>query len=314
MSAVRFHEFGGPEVLVLDEIPVPRPGKGRIRIAVGACGLNPADAGLHAGMFSRELPGGVGLDVSGTVEALGEGVTGVAVGDRVFGPSTASTGEDGITPGAPSGGAADKAVLAEWAKVPEGLDMLQAAALPLAAETAWRALDQLGVARDDLLLVHGAGGAVGFAAVQLALHRGARVIATAGPARAGEIRAMGAEVTSYGEGIAGRVRALAGGPVRHALDISPRGSGSIPVLIELAGSRERVLTLSDFAAAAELGVRASDTSVPTRWDVLDDVARLAVKGLLTIPIGRTFPLAEFREAIELAESGRPGGKVLVLPR
>ncbi|MFF7802546.1 NADP-dependent oxidoreductase [Streptomyces olivaceus] len=217
MKALQFDRFGSPDVIELRDVPQPDPGPGQIRVAVRACGLTPADWHVVDGLLAAHLPPlprGLGLEVAGTVDALGEGVTGVQVGDRVFGPAAF----DG-----PTAGAAEYALMPAWARVPEGVTAEQAAALPMAAETAWRALGDLGVQPGELLLVHGAGTTVGEAAVRFALHRGIRVVATAGPTRAAALEEIGAQVTAYGEGMAERVGALARGPVDRALDASPAG-------------------------------------------------------------------------------------------
>src|ERR1700761_6437040 len=113
MRTVRFHEYGDPgDVLRLETVPVPAPGPGRIRVAVHACGLAPADWALCRGLFPGSLPRGIGCDVSGIVEVVGAGVTDVAVGDRVFGTADFA--------GQPSAGAAKRAVLDHWFAVPEG--------------------------------------------------------------------------------------------------------------------------------------------------------------------------------------------------
>lgn len=307
MRTVRFHEYGEPaDVLRLDRVAVPSPGPGRIRVIVHACGLNPADWALCRGLFPGDLPRGIGLDLSGTVEAVGEGVAGVAVGDRVLGTADYA--------GARVAGASDRAIMDRWTGVPAGLDLVQAAALPLAVETAYRSVDSLGVAAGHTLLVHGAGTMVGFAAVQIALLRGARVIATAGDTYAGQLRALGAAVTSYGEGMAGRVTEAAGGPVDLALDTAPV-SGALPSLIQAAGGNpRRVLTVSDFAAAAELGVRDSFHEDPTlRYDVLGEFAQRAADGQFTIPVGRTFALEDWRAALDISQSGQARGKLVLLP-
>ncbi|MFD0441496.1 NADP-dependent oxidoreductase [Streptomyces indonesiensis] len=217
MKALQFDRFGSPDVIVLRDVPKPEPGPGRIRIAMRACGLTPADWAVVDGLLADQLPRlprGLGVEVAGTVDALGEGAIGVEIGDRVFGPATF----DG-----PTAGAAEYALMSAWARIPEGVTVEQAAALPVAAETAWHALDDLGVRPGELLLVHGAGTTVGEAAVRLALHRGVRVVATAGPTRAAALEEIGAHVTGYGDGMAERVAALAGGRVDRALDTAPTG-------------------------------------------------------------------------------------------
>lgn len=208
MKALQFDRFGSPDVIVLHEVPKPEPGPGQIRTAVRACGLTPGDWAVVDGLLADQLPPlprGLGVEVAGTVDALGEGVIGVEIGDRVFGPAAF----DG-----PTAGAAEYALMAVWAHIPAGVTAEQAAALPMAAETAWHALDDLGVQPGELLLVHGAGSTVGEAAVRLALHRGVRVIATAGPTRAAALGEIGARVTGHGDGMAERVAALAGCPRR----------------------------------------------------------------------------------------------------
>ena len=221
MKAVRFSRFGGPEVLEIVDLPDPCPGFGQVRIAVRAAGVNASDWKKREGLMDGELPQTLGYEAAGVVDELGEGVADVAVGDRVFGLSANGAAQ------------AELAVLSYYAPVPPSLDFPGAAALPAAIETAWRALDQLGVASGSTLLVNGASGSVGSAAVQLAVARGARVIGTASPANHEYLRSLGAQPVAYGQGLAGRVRALAPGGVDLALDVA--GSGVLPELIELAG-------------------------------------------------------------------------------
>jgi NADPH:quinone reductase-like Zn-dependent oxidoreductase len=307
MRTVRFHDYGEPaDVLRLDQAAVPVPGPSRIRVSVHACGLNPADWALCRGLFPGNLPRGIGLELSGTVEAAGEGVTDVGVGDVVLGTADYA--------GCPTAGASDRAIMDRWTRVPAGLDLVQAAALPMAVDTASWHLQSLGVSAGQTLLVSGAGTTVGFAAVQIALLRGARVVATAGDTYAGRLRALGATVTPYGDGLAGRVTEVAGGPVDLVLDTAPP-SGVLPDLVKAAGGDpRRVLTVSDFDAAAELGVRDSFHEERTqRDDVLGEFAQRAADGQFTIPIARTFPLEEWRTALDVSQSGHARGKLVLLP-
>ncbi|MDQ0771648.1 NADPH:quinone reductase-like Zn-dependent oxidoreductase [Streptomyces aurantiacus] len=316
MKALQFDRFGSPDVIVLREVPKPEPGPGQIRIAVRACGLTPGDWAVVDGLLADQLPPlprGLGVEVAGTVDALGEGVIGVEIGDRVFGPAAF---------GGPTAGAAEYALMAVWAHIPVGVTAEQAAALPMAAETAWHALDDLGVQPGELLLVHGAGSTVGETAVRFALHRGVRVIATAGPTRAAALEEIGARVTSYGDGMAERVAALAGARVDRALDTAPTGGridradqaspdgGSLPSLIELTGEPDRVLTVSDFAAAAELGTRI--TQIEMRYDRMSEFARLADEGILVVSVARTYTLDQIQEAAKLSQARRPGGKLMLV--
>ena len=309
LRTLRFHEYGEPaSVLRLDRIDVPSPPAGRIRAVVHACGLNPADWALCRGLFPGILPRGIGLEVSGIVDALGEGVTDVAKGDRVVGTADFAGGT--------SAGASDRAIMDHWAKVPAGLDLVQVAAVPTVSMTAFGGLEALRVTAGQVVLIHGAGTMVGFAAVQLALGRGARVIATAGETYAGRLRARGAQVTSYGEGMVERVREIAGGPVELALDTGPV-SGVLPDLVRIVGGDPRhVFTLVDFAAAAQLGARhpfGEGENAKMPYDVLGELIQRAAEGKLTIPIARTFALEDWREALDLSQSGHARGKLVLLP-
>ena len=307
MQALRFYEHGEPlDVLRLETVEVPAPGVGRIRIAVHACGLTPADSALCRGLFSGGLPRGIGLEASGRVDAVGEGVSGVNVGDLVLGTP------DWID--CATAGMADYAVMDRWTPVPAGLDLTDAATLPMAAETAFRSVDLLGVEEGRTVLVHGAGSTVGFAAVQIALAREARVIATAGDTYADKLRDLGAIVTSYGEGMVDRVRQIAGGSIDLVLDTSPV-TGALPDLIEIAGGDpQRVLTITDFEGSKALGVRNTGQDNTTlRYDVLSEYARLAAERRFTVPIGGTYPLENWRDALELSLSGKAKGKLVLLP-
>jgi NADPH:quinone reductase-like Zn-dependent oxidoreductase len=309
MNAVRFHDFGEPaEVLRLEQVAVPTPEPGRIRVVVHACGLNPADWALCRGLFPGKLPRGIGLEVSGTVDAVGEGVTDVSIGDLVLGSADYAGGY--------SAGAADRAIMNNWARIPGGLDPVQAAALPMAVETAYRSLEGLRLAAGQTLMVHGAGTMVGFAAVQIGLIRGARVFASAGDTYADRLRALGATVTPYGDGMAERVLDAASGPVDLILNTAPP-SGALPDLVRIAGADpRRVLTITDFGAATELGVRTSfdaDMEPGLRYDVLGEYAQRAADGEFTIPVAEAFPLDRWRAALELSTSGHPKGKLVLLP-
>ena len=306
MKTLRFHEYGEPvDVLRLEEVAVPSPRAGQIRVRVHACGLNPADWFLCRGLFAGDLPRGVGLDVSGTVEAAGEGVTDIHIGQCVLGVPDFR--------GFPSAGASDEAVLAVWTPVPQGLDLVDAAALPMAVETACRCLDILAVAAGQTLFVYGAGTMIGFAAVQMALMRGERVIAAAGDTFAERLRALGAEVTSYEEDMVERVLEIGPGAPDLILDAGPI-SGMLPDLVRIAGGEgRRVLTVSNHGPVAEeLGVRNSFAG-ELRYNVLGDFAKLAAEGRFTVPVARTFPLEEWREALDLSLSGHAHGKLILLP-
>jgi len=302
VKAARFSRFGGPEVLEIVDLPDPHPGPGQVRIAVRAAGVNPSDWKKREGLMDPELPQTMGYEAAGVVDELGEGVADVAVGDRVFGLSAEGAAQ------------AELAVLSFYAPIPPSLTFAGAAALPAAVETATRALDQLGVGarvgRGSTLLINGASGSVGSAAVQLALARGVRVIGTASPANHDYLRALGAEPVAYGEGLAGRVRALAPDGVDAALDVA--GSGVLPELIELAGGPEDVVTIADFGGAREHGVRFSRGDAGRAVHALAEIGELIESGGFSLPVARTFPLAEIAQAHRAGEAGHVRGKLVLV--
>jgi len=204
-----------------------------------------------------------------------------------------------------------------WFAVPDGLDLAAAAALPMALDTAYLHLTALGLTPGRTILINGAGATIGFAAVQIALVRGLRVIATAGPTYAQRLRELGAAVTSYGDGLVQRVKAISDGPVDLVLDTAPVG-GALPGLVEIAGGDpRRVLTISDVEAARELGARDTFSEAPDllghRFEAFPEFAQRAADGTFTVPIARAFPLEDWRAAMELSLTGHAGGKLLLRP-
>jgi NADPH:quinone reductase-like Zn-dependent oxidoreductase len=301
MKAAQFSRFGDPEVLEIVDLPDPHPGSGQVRIAVHAAGISATDPKLRKGelTFGAELPQTTGRDVAGVVDETGEGVTDVAVGDRVFGIS-----DDGA-------GAAELALLTFRAIIPPSLGFVDAAALPTALETATRALGQLGVASGSTLFINGASGGIGSTAVQLAVARGARVIGAASAANQNYLSLLGAEPVTYGEGMAGRVRTLAPGGVDAALDVA--GSGVLPQLIDLASGPQNVVTLADFDGAKEHGVHFSNGFTDGHaFHSLAEVGQLIEAGRFWLPVDKTFPLAEIAEAHRVSEHGRVRGRLVLV--
>jgi len=307
MTALCLRSYGEPaDVLRLEEVAVPQPGKGRIRVRVHACALNPADWALCRGFFPAPPPRGIGLDVSGTVDAVGESVTKVGVGDLVFGAPDFM--------GYATAGAAEYAIMAVFVPVPHGLDLAKAAALPMAVETAVRSIDLLGLTSGQTIFVNGGGTMTGFAAVQIALLRGARVITAAGETFAGRLRDLGAKVTPYGDGMVKRVRDIAGGAPDFALHTA-QVTGVLPDLVKIVdGDPRRVMSFADFDQEG-LGVRTTgrEKGVVLRYDALGHYAQLAAEGRFIIPVARTFGLQDWREAAEISMSKRAHGKLLLLP-
>jgi NADPH:quinone reductase-like Zn-dependent oxidoreductase len=282
------------------DLPDPHPGPGQIRVAVHAAGVNPSDWKARQGELGGELPQTTGRDVAGVVDQIGQGVTDVAVGDRVFGFSGGSAGA----------GAAELALLSDYAPIPPSLDFAGAAALPVVLETATRALDALGAGAGQTLLINGASGGIGSVAVQLAVARGARVIGIASPGNHDYLRSLGAEPAAYGAGLAGRVRALAPGGADLALDVA--GSGVLPELIELAGGPEHVVTVADFAGAQEYGVRFSRGEDGRALHAIAEIGELIESGRFSLPVVQTFPLGEIAAAHRASEEGHVRGKLVLL--
>ncbi|MFI8437140.1 NADP-dependent oxidoreductase [Streptomyces sp. NPDC079020] len=304
MEAIVYEEFGGPDVLRLARVDEVRPGPGQVRVKVRAAGVNPIDYKIRHGWmeqaFPTPLPATPGTEFAGVVEELGEGVTAFAPGDEVLGWSaTGSYATHAL------------AEAASLARKPEGLAWDEAAALPVATETASRVLDELEVAEGDTLLLHGAAGAVGSAAVQLAAARGATVIGTASPANHDYLRVLGAVPVAYGDGLVARVRELAPQGVDAVFDAS--GRGALPDSIELrGGTTDRIVTIAD-PDAGKLGVAFSGGGGGPSAERLARNARRAALGELRVPVARTLPLAEARTAHELSEAGHVRGKLVLLP-
>jgi NADPH:quinone reductase-like Zn-dependent oxidoreductase len=318
MKTIRYYAYGEPtDVLRFDNATIPLPGAGRVAVRVCACGLNPADWALCRGLSAKNLPSGIGLDVSGVVTALGEGVTDVAIGDAVFGPADFTN--------YPSAGAADYAILYHWVRLPDKLSHVSAAALPMVVETATRYLAWAGLKDGQTILINGAGTMLGFAAVQMALLQGAQVIATAGETFADPLRAMGALVVAHGDGVVERIHALGSVAPDIVLDTAPvnlqvRTNNALLDLVKIAGGdATRVITATDVVGASKVGVRTGAENIKSeggfklRWDALAKYGKLAAKGRFLIPVARTFALEDWREALDVSLAGRARGKLVLVP-
>src|SRR4051795_2223880 len=272
MEAIVFDQFGGPDVLHEADIEVPQPGPGQVRVRVRAAGLNALDGKIRAGMMEAvrptTFPAVPGGELAGVVDALGEGVSGVQVGDEVLGWSD-------------PGSYALYALATTVAPKPADLDWQHAVALPVAGETAERVLNLLGVAAGETVLMHGAAGAVGTLAIQLATARGARVIATAGPGNQDYLTSLGATATLYGEGLVERVRALAPDGVDAVFDLA--GKGALEDSITLRGGTERIVTIADFRAQ-QLGIPFASGPAEASADRLAAVAQDAATGKLVTTV------------------------------
>ena len=301
MKALQYSEYGPSSVLRVVELDPPAAGAGQVRVSVRALGINPFDWKVRSGAFGDTTPSRLPVvphsDVAGVVDAVGEAVEGVSVGDAVFGLAV-------------GGGAAEFAVLREWTPMPDGMSFEEAAGLPNVVETAGRALRLLDLAPGGTLVVNGASGGVGIAAVQLAAARGLTVIGTASERNHDFVRSLGATAVTYGAGLADRVRAAAPQGVDGALDTA--GRGAVAELVTLTPSPDDVVSIADFDAP-RLGARVTDGSEGRAWETLREAAQLFADGRFRMPVEQVFPLTDAAAAHDLSESGHARGKIILVP-
>jgi NADPH:quinone reductase-like Zn-dependent oxidoreductase len=291
--------------LSIRELPVPRAGSGQIRVRVAAAGLNPmdwimtADADTAA-RFGLSLPAGFGTDYAGVVDEVGEGVAGLAVGDRVFGGALSRAVADHVVVDA----AGTIAAGGDAHHTPDGVDDRTAATLSIAGCTAAAALAVVKPGPGDTLLVGGAGGGVGVFAVQLARIAGARVIGTGSATSAEALRALGAEPVAYGEGLVDRVRALAPGGVTAAVDLF--GTDTAQAARDLGVPDARITTI-----AAQVDGITPTNGANAAPGTLEEIAGLVAEGRLRVPVAASFPMERIRDAAELQAGRHVHGKVVV---
>lgn len=313
--AIRLRRYGRPDVLQSEDVDTPDPGPGQLLVEVRAAGINPADLKLRSGAYHDLMPitfpYTLGTDVAGMVVAIGPprnpepgtgSGPGIRVGDEVLGFAV-------------TGGYAQYAVLDIAAIKPADLRWADAAAIPVAAETATRALTLTQVVRGDVLLVHGAGGSVGSMAVQLANARGATVIGTAHPRQHDTLRALGAHPVAYGPGWVDRVRRVSADLGLAGVDavFDTAGHGVLPDSIDLTGGPQRVTTTAD-PDAQRYGVHR--TGGAERNDpaaALESALHLHDLGRLTVSVAATLPLAQAATAHQRLEDGTTRGKTVLIP-
>lgn len=300
-AVITYSRYGGPDVLSLSRAEIPQPGPGQVRIRVRAVAVNPIDAKIRSGrmdgIFPIRFPVLPGWDVAGVVDAPAEGAS-AAVGDEVFGVAAA-------------GGYSEYALLDRPVPKPAALSWADAAAVVTVGEAAYRVLKHLALKAGQTLVILGAGGSVGTIAVQLATARGITVVGTAADGDIGRLAGLGATAVPYGDGWAERVRAAAPGGVDAVFDTS--GAGLLPDAIGLAGDAARVITIAD-GNAADHGVRFTGSDPADRApESLPELAALMADGRLTVPVWRTYPLAEAARAHADLDAGRNHGKLVLLP-
>ncbi|MFE5030951.1 NADP-dependent oxidoreductase [Streptomyces sp. NPDC056683] len=312
MKAVRFHQYGDPDVLRYEDVEQPVPGAGQVRVRVAATSFNPVDANIRAGFMQGPIPVTLphtpGIDVAGTVDALGEGVTGIQVGDQVI----------GFLPMAGPGAAAEYvlAPVEALTPAPKSVALSDAAALPLVGLTAWQALfEHAELTAGQRVLVNGAGGAVGGFAVQLAKQAGAHVIATAGPRSSRRVTAAGAdEVIDH---TTADVVAAVSQPVDVVLNLAPVEPAQLDALLGLIRPGGVLVNTTVWMPAPsdeERGVRGIDLFVRSDAEQLSHLVELIDGGELRVEVARRVPLAELPALHADAAAGvLPSGKVVVIP-
>ncbi len=306
MNAVRMHRYGGPEVLVYEEVPRPRPEEGEVLVRVEAAAVNPVDWKIREGylkeMLPHSLPLIMGWDVSGVVEATGPGVTRFKIGDEVF--SRPDLLRDGTY--------AEYVVIreAEVAFKPVSVDHLHAAAIPLAGLTAWKSLiETAGLAPGQRVLIHGAAGGVGSYAVQLAKWRGAHVIATASAHNHDYLQRLGAdEAVDY--------RSVRFEEVVADVDVVFDTIGGDTQerswqVLNKGGILVSIIDPPKPARGVEFGVRQAFVFIQPDAAVLAELAALVDQGRLRVYVEAVLPLAEARRAQELSQGGHTRGKIVL---
>ncbi|WP_330309983.1 MULTISPECIES: NADP-dependent oxidoreductase [unclassified Streptomyces] len=300
-KAYVFTRYGGPETEALAELDRPGPGPGQLLVAVRAAGVNPVDWKQRTGYRrpggdERELPAVFGNEVAGVVEEVGADVTGFTAGDEVFGNPVA-------------GGYAEYALLpvSVTAHKPAGLSFTDAAALPVAAATAYDGIRQLDLPTGATVLITGAGGGVGVAATQIARAFGLRVVGVANDGKKDFVESLGAVHVPSGPGLEERVRAAAPDGVDAVFDLV--GGEVLEAAATLLTDRTKLITGADRETVARLGgvpVARARTAA-----VLDEVAKLVVDGELRPFVTRTFPLDLAGEALRTVEDGHARGKIVI---
>jgi len=302
--------YGDLDGLELQEVTPPAPGPGEVTIEVRAAGMNPADYKrvLH-GQDPSALPAPIGFEVSGVLTAVGEGTE--------IGSGPAQVGDEVLAFRISGGYASAVTVPARdvFAK-PAELDFAEAANLLLVGTTAAEMLDVVRAQGGETILLHGASGAVGVSVLQQARRHGVRVIGTASPQSFDVVRRFDGIPVAYGPGLVDRVRSAAPGGVAAGLDAVGTDE-AIDASLALVPDRARIVTIAAAGRAQSDGIRMIGGAMPEsaafRDRVRADLVALAAGGDLVVPMARTFPLAEARAALDLLQSGHPGGKLALLP-
>jgi len=303
-KAVRFENYGGIDVLEIEDVPRPVPGEGQVLVQVKAAGINPGEAkirdGLLDAMWPATFPSGQGSDLAGIVAETGAGVTDVSAGDEVIGWTD------------------NRASQAEYAVVeeqhltakPAGVPWEAAGALFVAGATAYAAVRAVSLTQGDTLVVSGAAGGVGVLTVQLARRAGATVIGLASETHHSWLAGHGVIPVTYGDGVADRIRQAAG---RVDAFVDTFGAGYVELALELGVEPSRIDTIANFEAVEKFGVKAEGNAAGASASVLAELAGLIAAGQLEVPIAATFPLDRVQDAYRELADGHTLGKIVLLP-
>jgi len=303
--AVRFDEYGDIDVLKVVDVPRPVPGPGQVLVKVVAAGINPGEASIRKGLLDTvwpaTFPSGEGSDLAGIVEEVGLNVTRFVVGDEVLGfVETRSSHADLAVADA------DNLVAR-----PGGVPWDVAGSLFVVGTTAYAAVRAVGLVPGDKVVVSGAAGGVGSLAVQLAAHAGATVIGLASEEHHRWLAGHGVIPVVYGDGVAERIREASDGRIDALIDTF--GGGYVEMAIGLGVPPERIDTIIDRAAAQEYGAKTDGSAAAANAGVLAELAELIAEGRLGIPIAKTYPLTEVREAYRDLEQRHTLGKIVLKP-
>jgi NADPH:quinone reductase-like Zn-dependent oxidoreductase len=306
-KAVQFDSYGAIEVLEVRDVPRPVPGAGEVLVEVRAAGINPSEAVIRSGalhdLWPATFPSGQGSDLAGVVADLGPGVSGFAVGDEVIGFSMRRSSH------------------AEYVTVPANQLTPRPAAVPwevagslfVAGVTAYAAVRAVRLVPGDAVAIAGAAGGVGSIAVQLARRAGATVLGISGPSNDAWLADHGAVPVNYGDDLPARLRAAArSGRIDAFLDFF--GGGYVAMAVEdLSIPRDRVDTITDFAAVKRFGVQSVGGADAATAAVVAELADLIARGELEVPIAGVYALADVRDAFRELELRHTRGKLVLRP-
>ncbi|MCS3842756.1 NADP-dependent oxidoreductase [Microbacterium sp. AK031] len=303
-------DWGSTEHWKFVPYDAPTPGPGEITVRVHAAGMNPADRKhVSAPRLGVAMPVSIGYEISGEITAIGP--------DTIIGSGPAQIGDEVLAFRIRGGYATEVTIPAEKAFAkPPALTHPAAANLLLAGTTAAEMLTVTRVQAGETILLHGASGAVGVSVLQQAAHRGVRVIGTASADRFDEVRRFGGVPVAYGEGLVDRARDAADGEISAALDAVGTDE-AVDVSLELVAVRDRVVTIAAAARARAEEFRWIVGSAPDsarfRDSIRGELVNLAGRGMLEVPVARTYPLAEALEATRFLAEEHPGGKIALIP-